>query len=73
MKRGTDHTWCLVKYTGNIAIYARCSCGYEYCCSRNKSPADFEQEIKVVYRYCPMCGARKKWISKEIIRKEIWE
>ena len=40
MKRGKDHVWELVKYIGDLAIYAKCKCGYHYNCSvsyRNKS------------------------------------
>lgn len=65
MKRGTDHTWEIRKYKGDIALYARCACGFEYFCSHNAKTKNgkfsFEQEIDWLYRYCPNCGARKKW------------
>ena len=67
MKRGTDHTWHLRKYSGDIAIYAKCSCGYEYACSRSKRNPDntwsFEQEVWLFHNYCPHCGARKKYMG----------
>lgn len=32
MKKGRkkDHIWRFVKYLGDAAIYAKCSCGYRY-------------------------------------------
>ena len=33
-KRSTDHFWQVVKYKGDGAFYARCKCGYRYCCSK---------------------------------------
>lgn len=70
MKRGTDHTWEIRKYNGDIALYARCLCGFEYCCSHNAQTEDgkfsFEQEIDWLYHYCPNCGARKKWQTETV-------
>ena len=65
MKRGTDHTWQIIKYKGDIALYAKCKCGFYYHCSRCKQNS-FEQEITYLYRYCPHCGARKKWMTDTI-------
>lgn len=78
MKRGTDHTWEIRKYKGDIMLYAHCSCGYEYGASTNKLTPDgkrlFEQEIYGLYRYCPWCGARKKWMTEVIQQsKTRWE
>ena len=39
-KRGTDHTWQLVKYNGDGAIYARCKCKHHYNCGRSKRNED---------------------------------
>lgn len=69
-KRGTDHSWKLVRYKGDIAIYGLCGCGYRYRCSTNKQSPDgafsVEQEVTRLYPYCPMCGARKKRYSDSI-------
>lgn len=69
-KRGKDHTWEIVKYKDDTLLYARCKCGYKYACSQSKRKEDgtfsFEQEIKTLFYYCPVCGARKKWMSTEI-------
>lgn len=76
-KRGTDHTWQLVKYNGDAAIYARCKCKYHYNCGRNKRNEDGSwsliQVSTVFYPYCPMCGARKKWYTEEIKRIDKYE
>lgn len=73
MKRGTDHSWEIRKYFGDIALYARCKCGFEYACSSSKRNEEdgswsFKQEITKLYYYCPNCGARKKWYN-EVPRK----
>lgn len=74
MKRGTDHSWQTVKYRGDIAIYARCKCGFRYNCSssiRNEDGSwSLKQQITFLYRYCPSCGARKKWYNEEPIKLE---
>lgn len=73
MKRGTDHYWEVIKYSGDIAIYARCKCGFEYRCSHGKREEDgtwsLEQVIDNVYPYCPWCGARKKKYNIKPIAK----
>ena len=70
-KRGTDHTWQLVKYNGDICIYAKCKCGHHYCCSDAARMEDgslnpCHQEITILYPYCPMCGAKKKRYTDDI-------
>ena len=64
MKRGTDHKWEIVKYKGDIALYARCKCGFKYNCSSSKRDEKGfwipEQENTKIFFYCPCCGARKK-------------
>lgn len=64
-KRGKDHVWKIVKCKPDIALYAKCKCGYKYSCSQSKRNADgtwsFEQEIVILHNYCPNCGARKKY------------
>ena len=67
MKRGTDHNWEIRRYYGNIAWYAHCKCGYEYCCSKN-SKDSLKQELGWLSSYCPNCGARKKWYNEEPIK-----
>lgn len=78
MKRGTDHTWKLIKYNGDVAIYARCSCKYHYCCSiSGKDPSgNYNPAIQVptiFHNYCPNCGARKKWHTDEIEKSNKYE
>ena len=76
-KRGTDHTWQLVKYNSDGAIYARCKCKHHYNCGRSKRNEDGSwspiQVPTVFYPYCPMCGARKKWYTEEIKRIDKYE
>lgn len=79
MKRGTDHSWRIVKYNGDISLYALCKCGFRYSCSSSERNDDgtwsAEQEITKIYPYCPMCGARKKTYSTDVTRldKFSWE
>lgn len=76
-KRGTDHEWTLVKYDGDIAIYAECKCGHYYNCSTSiKSDKTgylvfLEQIPTFFYPYCPCCGARKKRFTSEIEKHPI--
>jgi len=62
--RGINHFWEIRKYCGDLALYAYCPCGFFYPCSSNKRKEDgtlsFEQEIAILYHYCPNCGAHKK-------------
>ncbi len=71
-KRGKDHKWFICKYTGDLAYYARCECGFKYACSASKRKEDgtwsFEQELKPLYNFCPKCGARKKWYNEEVVK-----
>lgn len=69
MKRGTNHTWEIRKYAYDAALYAYCPCGFEYRCSQAATDEDghwnpFIQEIHFLYRYCPNCGAKKKWMTE---------
>ena len=79
MKRGTDHSWQVRKYRGDIALYAHCKCGFQYYCSSSKRNEDgtwsVEQVITNLYQYCPHCGARKKWYNEEPIKmdKYLWQ
>ena len=72
MKRGTDHNWEIVKYKGDIALYAKCRCGYHYCCSSSLKNEDGTWSMKQIvddrkiFPYCPICGARKKTYSHDI-------
>ena len=71
-KRGTDHTWELIQFKGDCAIYARCKCKHYYNCGRPEKDENghsffpFRQVPDIFYPYCPMCGARKKWHTVEI-------
>ena len=78
LKRGKDHTWQLVKYKVDLAIYAKCKCGFHYCCSTDsinedgsRNPA--KQEPTRFYRYCPVCGARKKYYTTDITKIDKYE
>lgn len=79
MKRGTDHWWQVNKYIDNLALFAKCKCGFEYNCGRNKRNDDgspsLEQYPAIMYQYCPRCGARKKWYNEEPnrVNKYCWE
>lgn len=59
--RAKDHCWEFVKYKGDGAFYARCSCGFRYACYKHDPP----DALRIVpapeklYNYCPHCGARK--------------
>ena len=54
--RGKDKNWYIVKYIGDMAYYANCKCGWRYVCG-----SAFQNEgIRVIYSYCPSCGARKR-------------
>ena len=65
--RQVDRKWDMRKYKGDLALYAHCKCGFEYCCSSNKRNEDgswsLEHEINPykLFHYCPNCGAHKKW------------
>ena len=76
MKRGTDHSWEIRKYIGDIAWYAHCNCGFDYNCSHTKysKKEGFITKIDFLYHYCPNCSARKKWYNEEPIKinKEVW-
>lgn len=67
MKRGTNHSWEVRRYKGDIALYAHCNCGFEYSCSSSIRNEDgtwsLKQAITKIYRYCPNCGAKKKWYN----------
>ena len=68
VKRGKDAHWKVVKYQGDLAYYATCKCGFDYCCGNG---LDRKDDITwTLYRYCPICGARKKWYNFEVIKLE---
>ena len=80
MKKGRrkDHVWQFVKYKGDIAIYAKCNCGFRYGCYKNNSitqPFPIVPNIDGLYRYCPGCGSKKtRQIDKiKKIDKFPWE
>ena len=78
--RRIDHSWEVRKYKYDMALYARCSCGFQYVCSSSKRNEDgswsFQQEITKLYPYCPQCGAHKKWyniIPRKINKDFPWD
>lgn len=76
MIRGKDAWWRPIKFKGDAAIYAKCKCGWYYPCYKLMD-STFKVVIdpRKMYRYCPSCGARKKWYKEEItqIDKYLWE
>ena len=68
------HSWQIRKYKGDLALYAHCKCGFEYVCSTNKRNEDgtfsFEQEITILYNYCPICGCHKKHYNEIPIKMD---
>lgn len=63
MKKGRkkDHVWEFVKYKGDCAIYAKCSCGFRYGCDKRENRNGFKNvpAPERLYNYCPVCGSRK--------------
>ena len=60
--RAIDHYWKFVKYKGDLAFYARCSCGFYYQCDKSKYENATIPTVPApekLYHYCPYCGARK--------------
>lgn len=49
--------WHVYKKLGDSAIYAKCNCGFEYCCSSVLLP-EFKISFKKFYKYCPDCGKK---------------
>lgn len=67
--RWKDHYWKFVKFQGDLAIYAKCSCGFLYPCYKGKTSVhDLHkvQDPEQLYRYCPNCGSKKKWYIDEV-------
>lgn len=79
MKKGRrkDHLWQFVKYKGDAAVYAKCSCGFRYGCYKKDvlNPLIIISNPNKLYPYCPLCGARKTKYIEEIVRinKYSWE
>ena len=61
MSKLDNHIWQFVKYKGDCALYAKCSCGFRYSCCRNANSTGLHMVIapEKLYNYCPMCGTRK--------------
>lgn len=70
-KRGVDHHWKVVKYLGDMAYYAKCKCGYKYCCGSMFPPGTSSSEYWKFMHYCPECGAKKKWYNPEVIQLDV--
>lgn len=78
MKKGRrkDHLWQFVKYKGDAAFYARCSCGFYYACYKNVvGQLSLEPDPEQLYNYCPLCGSRKIRYTETVkkIDKYSWE
>lgn len=75
--RAIDHVWRFVKYKDDMAIYAKCSCGFVYPCykqpDRNKLFV-IVQDAEKLYRFCPNCGSRKTRYIDEVVKinKSLW-
>ena len=67
---GDDDTWEIVRYKGDIALYARCGCGYRYVCSTSERNEDgtwsSKQKVSMLHPYCPSCGAKKRYYSDNV-------
>lgn len=66
-----DHVWEIVKHPPDLAIYARCKCGFEHDVGKDARGKDgtwlfpWEPDPNKMYRFCPNCGSRKtKYIEK---------
>ncbi len=74
--RSIDHYWQFVKYKGDVAFYAKCSCGFHYGCYKNHSieqPFPIEPDPEKLYNYCPHCGARKtRYIGEPVYIDRYW-
>lgn len=47
--------WTVIRYFHDYALYAKCDCGFEYCCGQQ----DFYSGkfmLEKTYHYCPECG-----------------
>ena len=64
VKRGKDRWWRMIRYKGDLAIYAKCKCGFIYNCSTFNTN-EYKTKINLLYHYCPQCGAYKKWYENE--------
>ena len=68
--RSIDHYWQFVKYKGDGAFYARCSCGFYYGCDKPKfgnATIPRVPDPEKLHHYCPNCGARKTKYYEEPI------
>ena len=66
--RGKDHLWQFVRYKGDIAYYAKCSCGFHYSCYKHESGIFIiVPDPDKLYKYCPCCGAIKKRYCDDVI------
>ncbi len=65
--RAIDHYWRFCKYKGDMAFYAKCSCGFYYPCYKNSIPPNTVPAPEKLFNYCPHCGARKIRYYKEPI------
>ena len=79
-KRGRlkDHYWKFIKFKCDLAIYAKCSCGYWYPCYKGLNGVNDIQKVPdpvKLHPYCPYCGSKKKWYIDEIEYLDIypWE
>ena len=62
MKRKRYNSWKFVKYKGDIAIYAKCKCGFHYSCYIDDATNPFKvtPDPNQLYPFCPMCGSKKE-------------
>ena len=76
--RGKDHWWRIVKYKGDVGYYARCKCKFHYVCSefnREEGGPLSMFNPNMLYHYCPICGAKKKWYDYDVQKLDMapWE
>ena len=73
--RAIDHCWQFVKYKGDGAFYAKCSCGFRYACYKHDPPNTLRSvpDPEKLYNYCPYCGARKtRYYDEPVYINKYW-
>lgn len=74
--RAIDHYWQFVKYKGDGAFYAKCSCGFHYGCYKPKYENSSIPTVPAperLYNYCPHCGARKtRYYEEPVYIDKYW-
>ena len=71
--RSIDHYWQFVKYKGDGAFHARCSCGFRYSCYEHDDALRIVPSPEKLYYYCPNCGERKtRYYEEPVYIDKYW-